>query len=191
MNPQTPGIIGIVPLGDVDGLGPKIIAAHVAGYLNLEALVLPAIALPGQALDRRRLQYDAGQILKALAALPYDRYLKLVAVVDVDIFLPIFTHVFGEAQQGGRWALVSFFHLQQPGGPADDPAAMHYERAAKIALHEIGHLFNLEHCDDPHCLMHFSGALEDLDSLPFYYCRYCRAAYKEALNANLWPPSRT
>jgi len=182
MNPRTKGIVGIVPLGDVAVLGPKVIAAHVTGYLDLEALVLPSLDLPRQTLDRQRLQYDAGKMLTALEALPYDDYLKLVGVVNVDIFLPIFTHVYGEAQQGGRWALVSLFQLQQPHGPAHNPESLLYERAAKIALHEIGHLFNLEHCEDTQCLMHFSGALEDLDKLPLYYCRYCRAFYKAALS---------
>jgi archaemetzincin len=130
------------------------------------------------------LQYDAGKLLAAFEALPISDYHKLVGVVTVDIFLPIFTHVFGEAQQGGRWALVSLFQLHTEHGSAPAASATIYERAAKIALHEIGHLFNLPHCDDDQCLMHFSGGLADLDRLPFNYCRYCRTFFTEALNAD-------
>jgi archaemetzincin len=172
--------IGIVPVGKVPTLEPKIIAAHVAGYLDLEALVLPSVALPAEALDRQRLQYNAGQMLTALETLPFSAYRKLVGVVNVDIFLPIFTHVFGEARQGGRWALVSLYQLAHQHGSAPVESVPSYDRAAKIALHEIGHLFNLPHCDDPCCLMHFSGSLEDLDRLPFDYCRYCRTFFTEA-----------
>jgi archaemetzincin len=44
----------------------------------------------------------------------------------------------------------------------------------------LGHLFNLFHCEDNKCLMHFSGDLEDLDRTPLYFCRYCSAYYKDA-----------
>ena len=186
MAPSRNAIIGIVPLGDMADLEPNIIAAHVAGYLNLEALVLPPLALPSGTLDRQRLQYNAGKMITALENGPYNDYLKLVGVVSVDIFLPIFTHVFGEAQLGGKWALVSLSQLRPP--PAIQSSTSLYERVAKIALHEIGHLFNLQHCENTGCLMHFSGGLEDLDRLPIYYCRYCRAFLAEALSADSLPP---
>ncbi len=188
---QKTAVIGIVPIGDVADLAPKVIAAHVSGYLGLEALVLPPVALPAGTLDRQRLQYDAGKMIAALETGPYaDDYLKLVGVVDVDICMPIFTHVFGEARQGGQWALVSLYQLYPPRSAVQPPASA-YERMAKIALHEIGHLFNLRHCDDPGCLMQFSGGLADLDLLPVYFCHYCRAFFKEAISADGRSPSQT
>jgi len=182
--------IGIVPVGEVAALAPKVIAAHVSGYLGLEAFVLPPVALPPEALDRQRLQYDAGKMIAALEKGTYDDgYLKLVGVVNVDLCLPIFTHVYGEAQQGGKWALVSLFHLAGRPTTVPLPAEL-YERTAKIALHEIGHLFNLRHCEDPGCLMQFSGGLAELDLLPLHFCRYCQAFFKEAVNGLNRPPSR-
>ncbi len=187
---QKNAVIGIVPVGDVAALAPKVIAAHVSGYLGLETLVLPPVALPAGALDPQRLQYDAGKMIAALETGPYaDDYLKLVGVVDVDICLPIFTHVFGEARQGGKWALVSLYQLHAPRSTGQPPASA-YERMAKIALHEIGHLFNLRHCEDPGCLMQFSGGLTDLDLLPFYFCQYCRTFFKEAISTDGRSPSQ-
>ena len=46
-------------------------------------------------------------------------------------------------------------------GPVDGAASL-YDRAAKVALHELGHLFNLQHCDDSRCLMHFNVDIADL-----------------------------
>lgn len=173
--------IGIVPVGDVADLAAKVVAAHISAYLGLPADILPPVALPAHSLDRQRLQYDAGKMIAALEAEPYGAaYLKLVGVMDVDICLPIFTHVFGEAKQGGRWAVVSLFHLHSR--PADPAPAALYERLAKIALHEIGHLFNLQHCESPGCLMQFSGGVPELDRLSFHFCRYCRIFLKEALD---------
>jgi archaemetzincin len=54
-------------------------------------------------------------------------------------------------------------------------------RAAKVTLHELGHLLDVFHCDDPMCLMHFSGGLSELDDLPMQFCRYCRRYVKEAV----------
>jgi archaemetzincin len=169
-------------LGETPPLVPKIVAAHISAYYNLEARVLPPREHPAYAFDRQRLQYNAGTILSTIGAIPSEGCLKIVGILSVDIFVPIFKHVYGEARQGGRHAIVSLYRL----GPLrNDPAAATdrlYERAAKVALHELGHLFNLEHCDDPGCLMHFSGILDDLDSLSFNLCRYCRTYLKDALS---------
>jgi archaemetzincin len=102
-------------------------------------------------------------------------YDKVIAVLNVDIFMPIFTHVFGEAKQGGKCGLVSVFRLKMEQDCIYPAPSLVYERAAKVALHELGHLFNLLHCEDHRCLMHFSGDLCQLDKTPFYFCRYCTA----------------
>jgi archaemetzincin len=174
-------VIGVLPIGSVTGPAPKIIAAHISGYFNLDARVLAPLDLPTGALDRQRLQYDAGRLINSLEAHQWDGYRKLVAVLDVDIFVPIFTHVFGEARQGGKVAVVSLFRLGETRRSTHPSQAVILERSAKIALHELGHLFNLQHCDNTKCLMHFSGGLADLDHLSFNLCRYCRKFFKDAL----------
>ena len=174
-------IIGVVPLGATPALVPKVIAAHISGYFNLHTRILSPLEHPAYAFDRQRLQYNAGTILTAIESLPFDGYLKIVAVLNADIFVPIFRHVFGQARQGGRLALVSLFRLAKHLNGSSASRARLYERSAKVALHELGHLFNLQHCDDQSCLMHFSGGLEDLDTLSFDLCRYCRTYLKDAL----------
>ena len=174
--------IGVVSLGETPAVVPKIVAAHISGYYNLEARVLPPRGHPASAFDQQRLQYNAGTILKIIEAASYEGCLKIVGIVNVDIFVPIFEHVYGEARQGGRHAIVSLYRLAPRRRAPADAAESLFERTAKVALHELGHLFNLEHCDDPQCLMHFSGALQDLDSLAFSLCRYCRTYLKDALS---------
>lgn len=168
-------LIAVVPMGSVPSIAAAVVAGHISGYLDLAAEVTDAVKLPGEALDPARLQYNAGRILKAIAALPWNSHQRVIAVLNVDLFVPIFTHVFGEAQQGGRCAVVSTFRLGagQKAGSFLQPKVL--ERTAKIALHEIGHLFCLHHCQDPGCLMHFSGELEGLDATPIHFCRYCSA----------------
>ncbi|MBW2252743.1 MAG: archemetzincin, partial [Deltaproteobacteria bacterium] len=59
-----------------------------------------------------------------------------------------------------------------------------YERAVKVALHELGHLFDLLHCEHKRCLMHFSGSIEELDEQPLYLCNYCSIYLQDKLNTD-------
>ncbi|MFO7838188.1 MAG: zinc metallopeptidase [Desulfosalsimonadaceae bacterium] len=173
--------IGVLALGEgVPELVLKVIAAHIEGYLNLSTICLESLPLPVSCLDERRLQYDAGKLLQYLEAQRFDGCIKILAVLGDDLFVPIFTHVFGEARQGGGHALVSIHRLFQneSGTPCPEPLA--YERAAKVALHETCHLFDLLHCRDQGCLMHFSDDLAALDVLPINFCPYCTQYINDA-----------
>ena len=165
--------IGVVSLGAVDEIVSKSVAANILGYLRLETVTAPPLACPKDAFDKNRMQYNAGRILEALEATVSDKYEKVIAIVDVDLFVPIMTYVFGEARQGGTCALVSFQRLKKNTDGSVPAPGLLLERTAKVALHELGHLFNLGHCRDERCLMHFTGGLRDLDRAPPYFCRYC------------------
>ena len=175
------GPIGVAPVGEVHETPLKVIAAHISGYLNLNAEVIAPIEFPNHAFDKNRFQYDAGKILYRFESMRFPDFEKIVAVFSVDLFIPIFSHVFGEARLGGKFALVSLFRLDKQPDGSTSPTAKIYERAAKVALHEIGHLFHLEHCDDNRCLMHFTGGLQGLDEISLYLCRYCSTYLQDAL----------
>ncbi|MGD2124526.1 MAG: archaemetzincin family Zn-dependent metalloprotease [Desulfobacteraceae bacterium] len=173
--------ICIVPIGKVSEITLKSIAAHILGYLNLDADIHPPLDHPTYAYDERRVQYDAGAILNAFESMPFHDYDKVIGLLDVDLYVPIFTHVFGEATQGGKFALVSLHRLQTRSEVPSSATSLQIERAAKVALHELGHLYNLHHCTDERCLMRFSGEIEDLDRTPLYFCRYCSVYLRDAL----------
>jgi archaemetzincin len=174
-------IIGVVPVGDVPELAPKVIAAHIIGFLKLAAEILAPAQPPAAAFDESHGRYNAAKILSCFKSGPYDNYDKVIGVLNVDLFIPTFAYVFGEAKQGGKHALVSLFRLQKEKEGHNPPSAILYERAAKVALHELGHLYNLTHCEDKNCLMHYSGGLADLDTIPLYFCRYCNTYFRDAL----------
>ncbi len=173
--------MGVAPMGNTPEIISKTIAAHILGYMGLDADVLTPLGHPAYAHDKKRLQYDAGTILKALESEPFHDYAKVIGILDVDLFVPILTYVFGEAKQGGKCALVSLYRLKRNPDGSSPPMSLLLERAAKVALHELSHLFDLHHCMDKKCLMHFSGELDDLDSTPLYYCRYCSSYFRDAL----------
>lgn len=154
--------IGIQPVGEIDPVILKIIAGSFLGELRVRSLILNALADPEYAFDKRRIQYDAGIIINRLEAMKFKGCNTVIAIVDADLFIPVFSFVLGEARMGGRCALVSLYRLQ------NNP-----ERAVKVALHEFGHLMNLDHCHEKTCVMKFSKNIEQLDSVSNIFCTYC------------------
>ncbi|MBI9088883.1 MAG: hypothetical protein JEZ12_06690 [Desulfobacterium sp.] len=154
--------LGILPLGRVEGEMIKAVAGAFAGEIGMPLRVMPGLESPDYAFDRHRIQYDAARIITRIESMDLAGCARVLALVDVDLFVPVFTFVFGEARLGGRVALVSLFRLE------DRP-----ERAVKIALHEFGHLCMLDHCRESRCVMHFAKGLGHLDRVAPYYCRYC------------------
>ena len=65
-----------------------------------------------------------------------------------DLYVPVLTFVFGEAQLEGNCAVVSTARLHEEfyGMPASDDLLG--ERLLKEAVHELGHTFGLRHCAD-------------------------------------------
>jgi archaemetzincin len=173
------GAIGVVPLGVGGDAVVKVIAANLQALFDLPVDLLPGLTDPNFAFNEKRHQYDAALILKRLSE-SRRAHQRLLGVVNVDLFIPVLTYVFGEAQLGGRTAVVSFFRLRQREDGGQVPLDTLYERAAKVAVHELAHTFALVHCKQPDCVMRASHGIEDLDCTPLFFCEYCKAFLAEA-----------
>ena len=127
------------------------------------------------ARDRQRNQYHSTSILQCLLPLS-EQGARLLAVTSLDLFVPVLTFVFGEAQLQGYCAVVSLHRLREEfyGLPANDTLLR--ERLLKEAVHELGHTWGLRHCDDWQCVMTSSHAVERLDVKGTDFCRRCRTA---------------
>jgi len=163
---KTKALIDLIPLGCIDQLAVSIVAANLQAILGMNTDVSEPRRDPDYALLPQRQQFDALKIIKELGKETQGAPFKL-GVTTLDICTPILTFVYGESQLGGKIALISLNRLQEGG------TEMAYERAAKIGVHEVGHILGLEHCWEVRCLMHFSRNLEQLDSLPLQFCSAC------------------
>lgn len=173
--------VGVVPLGDVPETVLKVIADHIIRCFKLTTQILPPLEPPDYALDERRLQYNAAIIIETLESMHFSDNDKVIAVSTHDLFIPIFTHVFGEARQGGKCGLVSLFRLTKNPDGSVPPKSIVLERAAKVALHELGHLLDLLHCEHEKCLMHFSGGTDEVDEMSLGLCAYCSIYLQDKL----------
>ena len=173
--------VGVVPLGDVPEIVLKVIAGHITSCFKLTTQILPPLEQPEYALDERRLQYNAAIIIETFESIHFSDHDKVIAVLNQDLFIPIFTHVFGEARQGGKCGLVSLFRLAKNPDGSTPPKSIIHERAAKVALHELGHLLDLLHCEHKKCLMHFSGGIDEVDEMSLDLCEYCSIYLQDKL----------
>jgi archaemetzincin len=94
--------------------------------------------------------------------------------------IPILTHVYGEAQLAGKACIVSTFRLKEGLSPVNIPESFE-KRLVKEALHELGHTFNLRHCQDKSCIMHYCRNIRDVDRKSDQLCRYCRILLEDEL----------
>jgi archaemetzincin len=122
-----------------------------------------------------RNQYHSTELLQKLVHANGGQSI-LLGITDVDLFIPILTFVFGEAQLGGSAAVISHHRLHQEfyGLPADETLLR--ERVVKEAIHEVGHVAGLTHCQDYDCVMAASHSVEWLDVKGNSLCTHCRAA---------------
>jgi archaemetzincin len=131
---------------------------------------------PEASFDASRGQYRASLILKALLADPHEEPAeRILGVVGVDLFTPVLTYVFGEAQLGGRAAVVSSHRLRADayGLPADE--RLLFERLHTESVHEMGHTYGLLHCTAPRCVMRASRYVEEIELKESRFCEGCRA----------------
>ncbi len=148
------------PAGTLEHVG-----VHVRHALGLQADIVVPATLPAHAFDARRRQHHSGVLLEWLTRTVSEG--RVLGVTDVDLFIPVLTFVFGEAQLGGRAAVVSTARLHE-----GDPRLL-IERLAKEAVHELGHALGLVHCRDAECAMSRSASLRDLDRKGNLLCRDC------------------
>ena len=128
---------------------------------------------PELAFDSSREQYNSRILLGQLLSDAAPETTRILGVAGVDLFIPVLTYVFGEAQLDGRAAVVSSFRLDnQIYGLPRDPELL-LERLRKEALHELGHTYNLVHCRRHPCVMMGSTYVEDIDQKSDRFCKEC------------------
>ncbi len=165
----------LLPIGNLDGgllmrLGPAL-----AETFQIPCEVIPRPLDPEVAFHGERQQYHSSELLQKMQRYIRDDTWRLLGVTAVDLYIPILTFVFGEAQMGGPAALVSFHRLRQEFyGLPSDPETLR-ERLLKECVHELGHTLNLTHCDDYGCAMAPSHAVEWIDLKENSLCPNCRS----------------
>lgn len=160
-------------VGDLSLQDKHLIALYLKEDLPFEVKVRDVKLELKEYYDPKRDQYYSTTILKELLLRFPSDGLKALLVVGVDLFIPILTFVFGEAQLGGKVGIVSiarlrqeFYHL-----PQDKPLLL--RRLLKEIKHELGHTFGLVHCEDRNCVMSVAHNVLGVDAKGMRFCKEC------------------
>jgi archaemetzincin len=182
----------LLPIGNIDSRLLKDIPPALEATFGRPCRVLSASLEPEFAFHGERQQYHSSEILQGMQSFLTPDSWRLLGIASVDLYIPILTYVFGEAQMGGPCAMLSTHRLRQEfyGLPAEHEVLV--QRTIKEAIHELGHTLQLTHCHDYRCAMASSHSVERIDLKESALCTACR---KVALKANsscvdLQPPFR-
>ncbi len=167
--------IRIVPLLPVSTeLISSIVHPLRTVYQNEVSVEQPAAKIVDKTYDDSRAQFNSTLLIsEMLRRYPYEQT-KIIGITGVDLFVPILTYVFGEAQLDGPVSVISTYRLDDAVyGLPPDPALL-FERTLKEAVHELGHNYGLYHCKNFDCAMHTSTTAEDIDQKGAALCNDCR-----------------
>jgi archaemetzincin len=170
----------IAPIGDFDADILAAVADMIPRHFALPCRLQPLIDSIDFAWDAKRGQFHSTAILDELTAVAPPDGFKIVALTHHDLFIPILTHVYGEAQLGGTSCIISTCRLGD-GISAVAQREIYLARIVKESAHELGHAFDLRHCKDHQCLMHYCRSIADVDSKTNQFCRYCRVLLADQL----------
>ncbi len=151
------------------------LAGDLAPIFRTVCQVRPERLDVAYARDRMRDQYHSTAILQAMQPLAQPGT-RLLAVTSLDLYVPVLTFVFGEAQLAGSCAVVSLHRLREEFYGLPPRAELMRERLVKEAVHELGHTFGLTHCDDWRCVMTSSHGVGRLDVKGAVFCVLCGRA---------------
>lgn len=164
--PSSPG--GNITLEILDDL-----AAELARIFHVSCHVRDGRFPANFAFDSARGQYHSTSILQHIDTLAPDSDGIMLGVTSLDLYIPVLTFVFGEAQLSGRCALVSTCRLHDEFYGLPPNILLLQTRLKKEAVHELGHTLGLKHCFDWPCVMTSSHNIERIDLKDSEFCPAC------------------
>jgi len=169
--------IDLLPVGEVSRAVLDELRGGLECVFQVPCSILEDKFDPSFAWHSVRNQFHSSEILAQM----HDPALRgagvrRLAVTSVDLYVPILTFVFGEADVCGACAVVSSHRLRQEFYGLPAAPDVERERLLKEAVHELGHTLELTHCDDYRCAMAASHSVEWIDMKEAQFCADCREA---------------
>lgn len=174
-------LLCVLPVEEVAEVDLCEIERFAGEHLPFAVRRQPPMAVPPGAHDPARNQHDGTALLRAaLDHCPADAT-RLLVVTGHDIFIPMLTFIFGQAQLDGTAALLSLARLRPEFHGLPPRPGLFADRFRKETLHELGHTFGLIHCGDRRCAMSLSINIAQIDQKRAEFCRACTVRLEEKL----------
>jgi len=173
--------IAIAPLGSVEERLLDSIALALWAVFGLPVERLDPAPDPVRAFDAKRGQYSSPLVLRLLQDHGSRSTLRILGVIEKDLYIPMLSFVYGQAQVNGRLALLSTARLRQEFYGLPGRWELTHSRAVKEAIHEVGHTFGLVHCGNVLCPMSLSNSIVQVDRKLDALCDPCSRVIKESV----------
>jgi archaemetzincin len=174
--------IGVTTAGAFDAEAVELAAQWLPSTFPVEARRLEPLPDPHYAWDPNRGQYSSTLILREATKCRPPDAAKVLVLTERDIFIPMLSFVYGQAQLNGPVAVLSTARLRQEFYGLPPNRALFLVRLRKETLHELGHTFGLTHCRDRLCAMSLSTNIEQLDLKQAELCDACGILLAEAID---------
>ncbi len=168
--------IKIVPLIDPPNFILNEIKENFERIFNLPVFIEKNINIPVDFKNLLRNQYPVRNLISYLEENIVDDCLKIIGIINKDIYEEGYNFLFGSAEFNGKYAVISLFRLY------DEDKNLFLNRSIKESIHEIGHTFGLNHCNNKSCVMNFSLSIKDVDRKQTFFCKLCETKLRISLN---------
>lgn len=164
------------PIGDINQEDVDYIVKNLPSHFPFEIKIYPhlwSLQPPFNAYSIERMQYNAEIINKFL----YNKYKEflmkksnfVLGVSALDGYYYNLNFVFGLANREMKVASIYAKRLK------NNDQSKYRNRLLKESIHEVGHLFGLNHCNTNKCVMNFSNNVEDVDNKYPDFCDKCKS----------------
>ncbi len=174
----------VLPVGEVDVNVLRAIRDGLKTVLPETEfpIIEKPIQLQRQSYNAVRQQYNSTQLLSEINTYAQRAEADYVlGVTEVDLYVPGYNFVFGEAACPGKVAVISLARLKPEFYNEPPNQKLFQQRAIKEAVHEIGHALGVEHCKNPSCVMFFSLSIKDTDKKGIKFCDDCHLLVHRAM----------
>ncbi|MFB6089175.1 MAG: archaemetzincin family Zn-dependent metalloprotease [Candidatus Aenigmatarchaeota archaeon] len=161
-------LIKVIQLGKIPEKFVDILIEELNRELSHRFQKVGQMKFPERSYDKFKEQYKVELVMDELR----DKGIVL-GVTDEDIYANGLNYVYGQAEYRGP-AIVSMARLKPEFYGNDTNFELLKSRLVKECIHELGHVFGLNHCDNPKCVMSYSNNIKPLDRKTKNFCDSCQ-----------------